>query len=598
MRVRVEHLLQDKKTGRVSYRRGVPAELRPFVGRSEIKRTLGVRLARGVRSLPPAALAAYTAAHEEAERILVLAASQASGDTDRLDESIRRALLDLHEHIELAEDDDGRRDISGEEDLHVEASRELRSRARIQRDPGPLRRHDNRQHNLETEVDILRDAYRMGTLPEHIAPLMEDFCAFQRLSVDVGSPEFKALCHEAVARRLGIAEKRLQRQRGEVVLTPTRPQMSGTGTVARRNSVSEAFAMCAAGETQTVATKMQWETAERYFVALHGDMPIGDITKRHAVDFKAALQALPARLSAAQREQILACGLQYAGPRARTLSPRTINHHIRTLHKIWTWAFDHDLVSAAGVSDNPFARLSLAEPKGRSAVAAGKSYSVEQLRTIFSQPVFTNGERPTRGRGEAAYWLPLLSLFTGARREELASLMVQDITLDPGSRRWQLTIGDQTPHPSKGPRDTKNHQERTIPVHRELIRLGFIDFVLAAAGAGEQALFPRLTVTNRRGQLAAKWGEWWGSYIRAAGVVTTQPAHAFRHTWTTAARACGVPKDAREYIQGHAGDGSTNDSYGDLSVLGREIDKLSYPGLDLSWLYVDGAVKRAAEVRR
>ena len=36
------------------------------------------------------------------------------------------------------------------------------------------------------------------------------------------------------------------------------------------------------------------------------------------------------------------------------------------------------------------------------------------------------------GAGEAAYWLPLLALFTGARLEELAQLRVSDLASEEG----------------------------------------------------------------------------------------------------------------------------------------------------------------------
>ena len=46
---------------------------------------------------------------------------------------------------------------------------------------------------------------------------------------------------------------------------------------------------------------------------------------------------------------------------------------------------------------------------------------------IFNTPVSTEGERPEGGQGEAAFWLPLLALFTGARLGELAGLRVSDV---------------------------------------------------------------------------------------------------------------------------------------------------------------------------
>ena len=57
-------------------------------------------------------------------------------------------------------------------------------------------------------------------------------------------------------------------------------------------------------------------------------------------------------------------------------------------------------------------------------------WQLDELKAFFSSPVFTEGLRPTAGRGEAAYWLPLLALFTGARLGELAPLTVADITTD------------------------------------------------------------------------------------------------------------------------------------------------------------------------
>lgn len=49
-------------------------------------------------------------------------------------------------------------------------------------------------------------------------------------------------------------------------------------------------------------------------------------------------------------------------------------------------------------------------------------WEISELRTLFTSPVFVAGFRPDGGRGEAAYWLPLLGIYTGARLGELAPL--------------------------------------------------------------------------------------------------------------------------------------------------------------------------------
>jgi integrase len=106
--------------------------------------------------------------------------------------------------------------------------------------------------------------------------------------------------------------------------------------------------------------------------------------------------------------------------------------------------------------------------------------------------------------------------------------------------------------------------------------------------AGETALFPLLrTKGGERTDLFAGFSEWWSRYLRQHNVLVggkgRQPAREFRHTWTTAARACRLPEDAREYLQGHRRtDASANDGYGDKVSLGTYVDQLDFPGLDLS----------------
>ena len=58
---------------------------------------------------------------------------------------------------------------------------------------------------------------------------------------------------------------------------------------------------------------------------------------------------------------------------------------------------------------------------------AGAPFELSDLQVIFRTPVFVQGERSKGGQGEAAFWLPLLALFTGARLNELASLKAADV---------------------------------------------------------------------------------------------------------------------------------------------------------------------------
>jgi hypothetical protein len=120
-------------------------------------------------------------------------------------------------------------------------------------------------------------------------------------------------------------------------------------------------------------------------------------------------------------------------------------------------------------------------------------------------------------------------------------------------------------------------------VPRALKDLGLLDYLAHFTGRGEMALFPLLRLKGRRGDLYPSFGGWFADYVYDHGVLPRsaerQPVREFRHTWTTAARASGIARDAREYLQGRKapGRGTSDDDYGFTDVLAEQIDRLTFP---------------------
>ena len=209
-------------------------------------------------------------------------------------------------------------------------------------------------------------------------------------------------------------------------------------------------------------------------------------------------------------------------------------------------------------------------------------YTIEELQKIFNSPVFTEGYRPEKGKGEAAFWLPLIGLYTGCRLNEGAQLFSEDVGTDNGIPYLKIT-----PDSATG-RRVKDSKKRRVPIHPDLVRMGFLEYASKMKQEGHVQLFPELKVTRKSGKLGDKWGSWWSSYIRKDLGMTRipQPFHAFRHTFVEHGRRCRMDSELRRLIEGHAPNTVEFKHYGNslypLEPLYDEIAKLKFTGLDLS----------------
>lgn len=609
MGVCVDYIQKDKRSGRLTYRRVFPPELRRHVPdqRSEFKRSLG-----GKSLTNPIVAQRLAEAAAEYDRIISVATKAADDTFDPLNEETICRLAGAYFYESLERDEEARFDES--EDCLFETLRNQVRHIEPSCHQGDSwenleqrRRHIKRQESLEAYLASLRDAYATGNgkqIRSMIGEEAEEFSAAQGIRVDAASDSFKRLCIELLKASIKATEARLQRNAGQVVATPPRPEAPVAST--NETTSQKAYLHGHSGPTLsevvadllrskrdpiTVSTQQSWEGYCRSFTDVHGDMPLKAITRRHVSAWLEKLAYKPSRLPAAERTLPLHTVLaKYADKDVPRLSSRTLNASVNGLGNIWrrAWAAGY-LGDDIGRDSNPFTGHQIPSTTRRE---ANPGLTIEQLKAVFNLPVFTRGERPVRGRGEAAFWIPLLLLWTGARPEEVAQLLVSDFSTDEKTGRLLIEFTDERPHPRKGARSLKTRRSdsgrRIFPVPDELIRIGLPDYIAWLRQTGEVALFPALTVTSRRRELHKAWAEWWRLYVRGHNALPAsgnKPARDFRHTWTTAARASGLSESEREWIQGHVPSGkSSNVLYGSRISEGLAIDKLRFEGLDLSTL--------------
>ena len=556
MGVAVEYV-RRLKSGRLEYRRAFPAPLRPFVGSRELVRSLG---ARSVTE--PGALVRYEAANAEYERTATLARKSLAGAYDDLD-APRIAWLAQEFETDFLAKDEARRVIgTADPEMHEAADDGLRDTL------------------AERSPALIRGMFEQDA---------QSLAAKHGLRLDTESVPFLALCRELLKAMIQGNEIRMARDKGALVPTPSSqeaPQVLAAAA-SRKAQAQPSLVVLALKELERptgvgASTKQASQTALSLFKSAMGDLAPQAISRATVTEFADLLARLPAKRSVREKRlqvrEVVKSSESRDIPR---LSWKTRATHLGSLSALW-----NKLASSGGIDParpNPFARHNIGKAPPP---AVNPGFSAAELHKIFSLPVFTAGARPSGCRGEAAYWVPLLLLTTGARPEEIAQLMVADVQDEGGASGWALAITDAGTHPHKGRQRLKTSGAgRTFPVPHSLIDLGFLMYVAWLKSRSETALFPALRTRGARNLLFASFGEWWGKYLRAndAWPQGRRGGRDFRHTWPTAARECGVSREAQEYIMGHyMGGGTSNASYGDRRSLGGEIHKVAFKGFSLT----------------
>lgn len=325
------------------------------------------------------------------------------------------------------------------------------------------------------------------------------------------------------------------------------------------------------GSDKTIGT---FETTVDRFIELFGDLSLDQIKRQQVGAFSDLLQKVPTQGAGLRKMNVrgaIAYGEAEGLPTASLATVKNqlrhleaILNHARTLHE----ELGENPVTASGIIN----RLTQSMKRRPSRLADEKHYSRRDLKAIFTSLLYTTGWTPPRADyGEAMYWLPLIMLYTGARREEIAKLYASDVIKDPDYGIWHFrvrAIDDETVK-------TANSQRR-VPIHQDLIDLGFLSY-LDSLSAGSR-MFDKLEPSKDGFGHAV--GKAWGNYLRDVVKLDTQasPSHGFRHTFKTLCREVGIPKEVGDWITGHAA-ADVSDTYGANPLVRMSEELKKFPSI-------------------
>ncbi len=428
------------------------------------------------------------------------------------------------------------------------------------------------------------------------------------LELDPSGQDYRLFCLYVLRVFREIHKRVSERDRGEFGGTPTDPLLCSplaptqapigpSSPLGLRPglTIREAYERYLAERTDFgTKTRVDHEATCRLLEEILGPTrKLGSVARADLVAFKDKLLKLPVNYT--KRFKGMTAPEAIAANDARglpTLNGKTINgKYLTCARSFLAWAKDND-----HLDHNPASNIKVAGVKKRRANKDRDPFDATELQRIFAAPLFT-GCRSASAIYEPGsvrirdhyFWLPLLALWTGARLNELAQLTPGDVCKIDGVDC--VDIND------KGAKLVKTGSSiRSVPIHPELMRLGFLEFATAAKSAGQAKLFPGLK-PSADGYESSPFSKFFSRFLVKVGVKTQRNSfHAFRHTFTDATRRAHLPDSLRKRLLGHEDISTTEGHYGagyDERTLAEAMSRIKFPDLDLTALY-PAALTRAA----
>lgn len=234
------------------------------------------------------------------------------------------------------------------------------------------------------------------------------------------------------------------------------------------------------------------------------------------------------------------------------------------LSKLFQWAID----GGQYMHPNPMDQKMAKKKEIKATTTSYKDFTSEDLRSLFGPKFVADMDKPDW------YWIPLMSLFSGARLGEVCSLSVDDFEEIDGIKCYFIPDA-KTP----GGR-------RTVPIHSALLGLGlwtYRDFLKSRNEAKLLWFRPKSKPTK-------SVGEQWGKWVSRCGIADKSKVfHSFRSTAITDMYDSDAPNPAaiRDTVGHTGGTAGVHGKYihgGALKRALAAIESLQFPTVDITVL--------------
>lgn len=405
-----------------------------------------------------------------------------------------------------------------------------------------------------------------------ITSTAEQLLREHHVTLPTDSPEFHRLCHSLLVAQQTVLKTELDRLEGWWYHGPSLNVPSSRGLREKEPAASMTVGEAVEKYFQHYDHRDKRTNEEKRVVVRRfiETLPSGDTTPLHrvkkpeAIAFRDAYAQLPKRILNKHRGlPVVDLLTKLKDTDYVKVTKSTVNHALTDLRHFFVWAIRHDHYLEPR---NPFDGIDLEGVKEEHYDA----YTDEELVVMFNDPDF----QKQREEYPARYWLPLICLYTGARRGEIDQLTPQDVKLaavpgEKGIYYFDITEDDDT-----GKRTKNEMSKRRVPIHSRLMELGFLEYW--ARHLNRPLLFFKQVVKGARpvkagggrktcGDSVSKWLAELRKKVGIKGKKKT--LHSFRDTAITRLFSAGCSEDLRKVLTGHA----AGDVHGDVYVKRDQI---------------------------